>query len=285
MLSRRGRERIDRRGFLRAVGCAVAGAVPVGGIAWSFLEPHRLGVCHYRLEVPGLPAAFEGLRIAQLTDVHHGPYIPLAQVEQAVALANGERPDLVVLTGDYCHRSRRFIEPCHQVLAGLQAPLGRFGVLGNHDHWASASRSHRAMAAAGTVDLTNTNHCLNRRGDKLWLCGVGDLWADQQLLPRALAGVPEDGCAVLLSHNPDYNEHLTDPRVRLMISGHTHGGQVNLPLIGAPILPSSYGARYRAGIIHARGRIVFVSRGIGVISPPVRLNCPPEVALLTLHRA
>jgi predicted MPP superfamily phosphohydrolase len=277
--------RVGRRGFLRAVGCATVALIPTGGAAWSLIEPHRIRLAQYRLDVPALPGAFDGLRIAHLTDVHHGPYVALDHVEKAVELANAQRPDLVVLTGDYCHRSWRFIEPSHQVLGGLSAPLGRFGVLGNHDHWASASRSHRAMAAAGTAELTNTNHCLEHKGDRLWLCGVGDLWADQQVLPQALKGVPQDGCAVLLSHNPDYNEHINDPRVRLVLAGHTHGGQVNLPLIGAPILPSSYGNRYRAGIIHAGGRLVFVSPGIGVISPPVRFNCPPEVSLLTLHRA
>jgi len=276
---------LKRRRFLRILGSTAATVLATGGVAEALLEPHRLRVFRYRLDVPALPAAFDGLRIAQLTDVHHGPYIGLDEVEQAVALANAERPDLIALTGDYCYRSWRFIEPCHQVLAGLQAPLGCFGVLGNHDHWASATRSRRAMAAAGIAELTNTNCCLKCKGDRLWICGVGDLWADEQLLPQALAGVPEDGCAVLLSHNPDYNEHVTDPRVRLVLAGHTHGGQVNLPLIGAPILPSSYGSKYRAGIIRTGGRLVFVSRGIGVISPPIRFRCPPEVSLLTLHCA
>lgn len=274
---------VTRRAFLRRVGCAAAAAlIPACG-GYSLLEARWLRI--YRSEVPlrGLPPAFDGLRICQLTDIHHGPYLALERVQQAVAVANGLSPHLTALTGDYVHRRPDYITPCFEALAGLRAPLGIYGVLGNHDHWEDEHLTRQEMAGAGIVELTNAGAPLQRGGQWLWIAGVGDLWEDEQLPERALQGVPADGAAILLSHNPDYNEQLQDRRVKLMLAGHTHGGQVRLPLFGPPLLPSKFGHKYAAGLVEDGWKRVYVSRGVGTVTPPVRFACRPEVTLLTLR--
>ena len=141
------------------------------------------------------------------------------------------------------------------------------------------------MKRAGIVEVTNANRRLERSGESLWIAGVGDLWEDEQRLDRALAGVPADGTALLLSHNPDYNEQMDDRRVELMLCGHTHGGQVALPFVGPPIVPSRFGQKYAAGLVRDDWKQVYISRGVGTITPPVRSGCRPEVTLLTLRRS
>lgn len=276
---------ISRRRFLKGLACVSAvGALP-SCVAYSFIEPRRLKVYRPTVEIPGLPQAFDGLRLAQLTDVHHGPAVGLEYVEQAVELANGLEPDVIALTGDYISVSSAFTAPCMGALGSLRAPLGVHGVLGNHDHWHDPDVTRDEMACAGIIELTNEGRWIERQGQGLYLAGVGDLWEDNQRLEQALERVPHDAAAILLSHNPDYNEHMDDRRVKLMLAGHTHGGQVRLPLVGAPIHPSDYGQKYLAGIVKDGWKQVYVSRGVGVVGPPVRFRCRPEVTLLTLKAA
>lgn len=277
---------LSRRAFLTRLGCACVGAmVPASvGYAWA-IEPRWLHVYRREVRIPGLPPTFEGLRLAQLTDIHHGPFLGVPRIQHAVALTNFLQPDVIALTGDYVHRSPRYIAPCQRALAGLQAPLGVYGVLGNHDHWEDAALTREEMARAGIMEITNMGVPLERNGQAIWIAGVGDLWEDEQRLEQALARVPPDGCVILLSHNPDYNEQMEDRRVKLMLAGHTHGGQVNLPLLGAPLVPSRFGRKYVADLVQDGWKQVYVSRGVGCITPPLRFRCPPEVTLLTLRPA
>ena len=169
------------------------------------------------LSLRHLPAAFEGLKLAFLTDTHHGPFVPTSYLEKVVRLANHLQPDVVALGGDYVQRRRvlypqgnrrHLIAPGVAALAGLRAPLGRYAVLGNHDHKVSAMLTRRALAENGFIDLTNTGVFLERGGARLYLCGVDDLRTGQPNLRRALHGCgPEDAC-LLLSHNPDFVERL-----------------------------------------------------------------------------
>lgn len=279
------RASVTRRTFLKRVGCVAAAAfLPACG-GYSLLEARWLAVYRSELLLPGLPTAFDGLRVCQLTDIHHGPYLSLERVREAVDVANGLSPHLIALTGDYVHRKPDYISPCFSALAGLRAPLGVYGVLGNHDHWEDEHLTRQEMAQAGIVELTNAGRHLWRNGQMLCIAGVGDVWEDEQLPERALQGVPADGAAILLSHNPDYNEQLADRRVKLMLAGHTHGGQVRLPLFGPPLLPSKFGQKYAAGLVADGWKRVYVSRGVGTVTPPVRFSCRPEVTLLTLRCA
>ncbi len=252
------------------------------GVVYPFVEACVLRVTRRTIPVPRLPKAFEGLRIALLADIHHGPLTGLDFVRKVVEKTLSLSPDLIALGGDYVHAGGRYTYPCFEVLRGLSAPLGVFAVLGNHDHWDAPKATHTAIREVGFADLTNTGVWLERGGQRLRFAGVGDLWEDRQDLKAALEGLEPGETSVLLSHNPDYLEVLDDPRVGLVLSGHTHGGQMYFPPFGAPLIPSAYGQKYRYGLVKTPSSQVFVTCGIGTIYPPVRFCCSPEIALLTL---
>ena len=271
---------MTRRSFVRASLLASLSLL-AGPNVLAGLQP--CVVTRRRILMTGLPPAFEGIRIALLSDFHHGPVVPAVMIRDAVRLANSLQPDLVALTGDFIQRGKEWAAGCFRELSLLQAPLGIFGVLGNHDHYAQAAGTvRRAMGAAGIHDLTNRGLDLQRDGNTLRLCGVGDLWTEKQDLRSALGRADRPDSVILLSHNPDYAERLRDDRVGLVLSGHTHGGQCVFPLIGAPILPSRYGQKYASGLCRSPVAKVFVTTGVGHSSLPLRFNCPAEVALLTL---
>jgi predicted MPP superfamily phosphohydrolase len=252
-------------------------------VGYPFAEACWLRVVRVSIPVPRLPDSFRGLRIAFLADLHHGPVTGLGFIRRAVELANSLDADLIALGGDYVLAHKRFIRPCFSVLTELKAPLGVCAVLGNHDHWQDAVETHQAIKDSGFTDLTNTGKWLERGGARLRIAGVGDLWEDRQDLGSALGDTSDREACILLSHNPDYTELVEDTRVGLILSGHTHGGQVVLPILGAPIVPSGFGQKYLSGLVKTECTQVFVTRGAATIYPPVRLCCPPEVVLVTLE--
>jgi hypothetical protein len=274
---------MNRRSFLKLMSRAAIGAALPGG--YSVAEAKYCQVARHTIAVPRLPAAFAGLRLAFLSDIHHSRVVPRTYIRHVVALANAQKPDVILLGGDYITHGREWVKPCMRVLGGLRAPGGVFAVLGNHDHYSNAAgHTKEALRTNGIVELTNTGTWIERAGARLRLCGVGDFWRDVQDIDAALGTTRRDETALLLSHNPDYVEKIHDRRVGLVLSGHTHGGQVRLPFIGAPVVPSKFGQKYVEGLVRGPVAQVFVTRGVGTISPPVRFNCPPEVALLTLTR-
>jgi hypothetical protein len=273
---------ITRRRFLGRLARWGLGAA-AGVAAWPFVESRFYTVTRPAIEVPRLPDVFDGLTVALLTDFHHGPFWGIDRVRRIVDVTNRLAPDVVALGGDYVSKRPSFIEPCIAELARLRAREGVFAVLGNHDHWESAPRCRRALQRAGIAELRNAGVWLQRGGDRLRLCGVGDLWEDTQDLDAALGDCREAETAVLLSHNPDFVETIRDGRVGLVLSGHTHGGQCRFPLIGAPLVPSDYGEKYAEGLVRTPYTQVYVSRGLGTITPPVRFLCPAELALVTLR--
>ena len=272
---------MKRRQFLAlATRAALAAGAGAGAVTYAYhCAVTRRAIC-----LPGLAPAFEGFRIALLSDFHHSPWIPRQCIRAAVALANSLKPDLIALTGDYIHRGSEWVPGCMRELARLRAAHGVVAVLGNHDHYAGASQSVLdGLRRAGLSEITNRGIALQRGGDSLHVAGVGDWWCQKQRLERALRGARHPGSVILLQHNPDYVEHLRDERVGLVLSGHTHGGQCNFPLIGPPILPSRFGQKYASGLCQGPVAPVFVTRGVGASFPPIRFRCPPEVALLTLR--
>ena len=187
-----------------------------------------------------------------------------------------------------CTAHDTYIAPGIDELGKLKGTFGRFAVRGNHDNQDYHGRrsfrplSQAALAEAKLPDLNNTGVWIERGGARLRICGVGDLWTDHQDLEAALGDATERDAVVLLSHNPDFVETIRDPRVGLVLSGHTHGGQIVLPGYGAPIVPSRYGQKYLYGLVEGPTCPVFVTRGVGTVTPPVRFLCRPEVVLITL---
>lgn len=275
---------MKRRDFFRAAVSATA-ATPVLGICYGFAESVDYHVVHQSITLPRLPAVFDGTTVAFLTDIHLGPYLSpdtLAAIVRTTRILN---PDLILLGGDYTLQDASYAGPCFEVLAQLQAPLGVFGVLGNHDYMHGLSAIRAGMRHARIEEFCNSGVWLTRRGERFRVCGVDDLWRGRPDVAAAVGETrPYDAC-LLVSHNPDVAETLTDQRVGFVLSGHTHGGQVVVPGYGPPIVPSRYGTKYAYGLVDAPSTQVLVSSGIGMSGIPVRVNCRPEIVLLTLRAA
>jgi predicted MPP superfamily phosphohydrolase len=292
---------VSRRGlFLMARRAAVVGVAGTAGYSYCY-ELRNVEVTRRSIGIRDLSAPLDGLRIVQLSDIHHGPWTSLNYVRDVVRQANALRPDLVVLTGDYVHQSDAYIEPVVREMAELRGRLGVVATLGNHDWWEDEARTLRAFARTSVRMLDNDRLFVTGDGTletsvgradaahALCLAGVGDLWEGSPDYARALDGVPPGMPRVLLSHNPDVAEEPPllrfAPRVDLMLSGHTHGGQVSLPGVGTLVTPSKYGNRYAAGLVQGPLGPVYVNRGIGTTIMPIRLGVRPEIAVIELRRA
>jgi predicted MPP superfamily phosphohydrolase len=276
---------MNRRKFLGlSVGTVVAG--PALGLGYGLFEATWVHVDRHTIAVPNLPSPFEGMTVAVLSDMHHSKLVTREYLDSVVQKTNALKPDLVAIPGDFVHTSpgHRYVRPCIASLSRLQAPLGVYAVPGNHDHWDNVHVLHACLRDSPITDLTNAGLWVERCGQRVRVAGVDDLWEGKQDLDAALGDARPNDCCLLLAHNPDYVETLCDRRVSLALSGHLHGGQVVLPLVGYRRLPSKYGSKYVAGLVKTPYTQVFVSRGLGVSSVPVRFRCRPEINLLTLTR-
>lgn len=275
---------MNRRHFFQSVARITTAtvAVPTIGACYGFAASTNLKIDRQTLTLRNLPANFQGMTVAFVTDIHHGPFVSLDYVAGIVRTTMTLNPDLIVLGGDYSHRDSKYIAPCFDILKCLSAPLGVFGVLGNHDYMHGERLTRDGMKKANVTELTNSGVWLARHGERLRLAGVDDLWHGRPDLTKALADTRLTDACVLISHNPDFAETLTDRRVGLVLSGHTHGGQIVLPGYGAPITPSQYGQKYTHGYVEAPATQVYVSAGTGLSILPVRVNCQPEITLITL---
>jgi hypothetical protein len=231
-----------------------------------------------------LSSAHDGLRIVQLTDLHHSLFTPLEEIQRAVHLVNHLRPDLVALTGDYVTLSRDYIWPLAQALGKVRARLGVFAVLGNHDFQVDPDEVTRALRAQHIRVLRNSHYPLRSRSATLWLVGIDDLWWQADDLDVALHSVPTHDAKILLCHNPLGVRIASEQGVDLVLSGHTHGGQVRLPVVGSVYGRSKLGERFVEGWNRLNGTQIYVSRGIGKVLVPLRVGCPPEIACLRLRR-
>ena len=264
------------------MGSAITtGLSTIGAAGYSTLvEPHWLALEQVDVPLPDLPAHLDGFAIAQLSDLHRGPEVTQEHIAQAVELALQQKPDLVVVTGDYVSDSAGYASSCAEALAPLTVTGDALACLGNHDHWTDAGAADGALADAGLIVLRNA---AREAADGLWVAAVDDVWEQQANLEQSLAEVPVGATVVLLAHEPDYADTVAaDGRVSLQLSGHSHGGQVRLPFVGPPTLPY-LGRKYHSGKYRVGGMWLYVNRGVGLIRPAVRFNCRPEVTLLTLR--
>ncbi len=258
---------------------------------WAFVvEPASLEVNRHELTLPLWPPGQDGLVIALLSDLHVGsPFNGTGKLEKIVARVNQARPHVVLLAGDYMTsgvRGGELVPPetTASLLARIEAPLGVFAVLGNHDHWYDGPRVRRAFESAGIRVLQNESVRVQGKGFDFRLVGIGDLWEEQPDVGAILEGLPEEVPAIAFTHNPDLFPVITD-RVALTLAGHTHGGQVDFPLLGAPVVPSRFGERYARGHVVEDGRHLFVTSGLGTSILPVRFRVPPEIAILRIVSA
>jgi predicted MPP superfamily phosphohydrolase len=271
-----------------------------------FVEPFQLVVNEQELAIKGWDKEFDGLRVVLISDIHGGSHgVDEARIHQVVETANSQNPDIIVLLGDYVSqpisnrpmRERPPLMPMDKIadaLSGLRAPDGVFAVLGNHDGWYDDAAVANELRRVGFNVLDGEVASIERGGRRLRLLGLKDHmhaqdWKKFSSEARDLLSATEGtGNVVVLEHSPDILPIITSDRpismdLKLILAGHTHGGQVRLPIIGSPIVPSSYGQKYVAGHIWDAGVDMFVTTGIGTSVLPFRFMVPPEIAVLTIR--
>jgi uncharacterized protein len=285
-------ERIDRPWHHHLAGWV--------GRTWARLsyarlvEPTWLELTEWRVPVEGLPPAFEGLRIVHMSDLHVGHQLPAEYLTEALAVATAQGGDVIALTGDYIHKGYRHVEAAAEAVGRLRAPLGVYAVLGNHDFSVRNALGirrypglHKAIADAltshGARVLRNEAVHLQRDGARLCLAGLDDLWSRECDLKRALGDLSPGEPCVVLAHNPRTVELLGGHRCDLMLSGHTHGGQIDWPGLGRVTLGKK-ARRFAAGLYRHGHTHLYVSRGVG-FGWRFRFNVRPEIAVITLERA
>ena len=268
---------ITRRSALKGVLATTVGAIAGIGVHGVAFERHDIGVTDAELPVSGLAPALDGVRVGLLTDVHHSRTVPARDVRRAVDLLMATRPDLIVLGGDYVTWGERaYVEPVAELLAPLAAPQGVFAILGNHD---DDRDMPAALSARGFTVLKDQRTRIVLRGERLEIAGIRFWTRRPHDVARVLRGATET--TILLAHDPRRLVEAAALDVPAVLSGHTHGGQVVLPGLGAI-------ARRQFPVVQGLGSRgstnIFVSRGVGTVYVPIRVNCPPEVAVVTLRR-
>ena len=267
---------------------AIAFVVVVVLTVWGFvIEPNRLVVNEVSLPIAEVDARFGNLKVALISDLHVGsPWIDLKKLHDVVAKTNAVKPDLILLAGDFVAESvigGHFLdaESIAAELGNLSAPLGTFAVLGNHDWVYDGKRVTTALTSVGIQVIENGAVRINRDGKHIWLLGIADAWTRKPDFSKALAEVTDDAPVMAFTHNPDIFPNAPQ-RVLLMLAGHTHGGQVNLPFVGRLVVPSKYNQRYAIGHVVENGRHLYVSPGVGTSIFPMRFRVPPEITVLDL---
>jgi predicted MPP superfamily phosphohydrolase len=271
--------------LLTPLAAALGSLVAAGGALTTYassIEPQWPEVVRVELPLAHLPRGLDGLTIAQISDLHAGHTTGRSKIRRYVDTVNALRPSLVAVTGDMFHSGAVSAWMCAAELSRLEAPLGIYAVLGNHERRVPPEVGETPFRRAGLTVLANAAHHIPVGTAGLWIIGVDDVVMRRSDLQRALKGVPESACKILLVHEPDLADRAAQYPIDLQLSGHTHGGQIRLPGLGALLLPVM-GRKYPMGLYRVDGMWVYTNRGLGVNRPALRFNCRPEITLLTLR--
>ena len=272
------------------IGSVVGSPTPLRDLAGNFsklaryaiAEANTLSLEKIDVYLTRLPKKLNNFRIVHLSDIHHSPFTSIEHIARTVKISNRLKPDLVILTGDYVSHEAEYIAPMAKVLGNLTSEFGTFACLGNHDHWTDADSVTRHLRREKINVLINEGFRFEARGASFWLAGVDDHMVGKTDLPGALHGSFPDEMKLLLAHNPVILRQAARYDVDLVLSGHTHGGQVKIRDNEKRILPKP---KLVAGL-HRRGNTqIYITRGIGTSVLPIRYQCPPEISLLELRTA
>lgn len=284
-------KQLSRRDFLKLLKVATVelGLLAAGGAGYGFwIEPNWLKVEKVNLKLQRLAPAFHGVRIAQISDIHIGGWMDAKRLQHVADLVFSQKPDVLLITGDFLighvfdENAKQSIRDLIDILSPLAKSIPSFAILGNHDYWTNAEAVRQMLQLSNITDLTNAVFTVSRGGESLHLCGLDDIWEGDVKLNEVLDQLPEDGAAILLAHEPDYADTSAKTgRFDLQVSGHSHGGQMVVPFYGPLVLPHM-GQKYPSGLYRIGGMFQYTNRGVGMIDPPVRFNCPPEITLFTL---
>jgi predicted MPP superfamily phosphohydrolase len=280
---------ITRRRFIRLA--ALTGAVAVVGDS-ILLEPNRPRIVRQDFFLPRWPERLNGFTVALLSDFHYDPYFSVHPLRAAVAMVDALRPDLIVLTGDFVtaplvgdERKAAFAaEPCARLLRQMTAPHGLWAIMGNHDDNTDRRHVTHALQAESIQVLANQSEAIEHDGARFWLAGVNDVLSRTADLTKTLHPVPPGEAVILLAHEPDFADEASRFPIDLQLSGHSHGGQVRIPLLPPLYLPAM-AKKYVLGRYHVGPLMLYTNAGLGTVGVPMRLNCPPEITLLTLRRS
>lgn len=280
---------LTRRRFLQMAGLGATASL-AGGLG-VYRNAYQFMVERLEIPLPGLPRGLEGLRIGLMADLHAGSTMQPEHIRAATRLLDQEQPDIVFHLGDFIESDSDLAPACAEILSTLTPVHGSFAVLGNHDYWGGRrgmARVRKALEGQGIDTLVNESRSLAINGETLYLAGLAEYFHDTPSPDRTFAGVPNHAFTLTLVHEPDYADVLAREgggSLPLQLSGHSHGGQVKFPLLGALVLPPM-GRRYPEGLARVQGteRLVYTTRGVGHVMP-LRLGCPPEVTVLTLRAA
>lgn len=271
-------KQISRRDFLKKTGVTLVSLPAFTSFYSFFLERFWIEVSTLRIAFPRLPLAFSGIKIVQISDIHFGYYFSTENLQNLVDRVNRLNPDLICFTGDLIEESVDQIEECTPILKKLSAPLGKVAILGNHDY-----RTHQVdkvvevLEESGFIFLRNSNQFIEKLGSRVYLAGVDDLFAKPDL-ETTVAGIPNDQFTILLAHEPDFATFDIKHPIDFQLSGHSHGGQIQLPFYGALYRPD--GAKtYYVGLneVKLTNCLLYVNRGIGTTYLPIRFRCRPEI--------
>jgi uncharacterized protein len=248
----------------------------------ALAEANSISVENIKIKLKRLPKELDGFRLVHLSDIHHSPFTSLEHISRVVEVSNRLKPDMFVLTGDYVSHETEYIAPVAEVLAQLKAEHGIYACLGNHDHWTDAGLVTHLFRGEGINLLINEGFRFQARDTKFWLAGVDDLMVGKTDVRAALEGSKENEFKLLLAHNPQIVRRAARYGVDLMLSGHTHGGQVKIRDEEKRILPRR---KLSSGLHRRQNTQIYITRGIGTVVVPIRYQCPPEVSLIELRCA
>jgi predicted MPP superfamily phosphohydrolase len=278
---------ITRRKFIRVAATAGVAALAADT---TLIEPNLPRIVRKEIAIRRWPARLEGFTIALLSDFHYDPYFSVHPLRAAIDMVNDLHPELIVLTGDFVSepffgdraKAASAAEPCAQLLRQMQARYGLWAVMGNHDALTDSHRVTTSLRSVGIQVLANQSVPIEAKGARFWLGGVDDVLERNADLDATLHNIPSSESVILLAHEPDYADFVARYPVDLQLSGHSHGGQVRVPFVGPLWLPA-LAKKYAWGLYKIGRLTLYTNPGLGTVGAPVRMNCPPEITLLTLR--
>lgn len=277
---------VSRRSFIKKTmyyTLGIVGSIGLSGVYSRWVEPHFIETTHIDISLPGLPKSFHDFRICHFSDLHLGFSIEVSDLPSLVELIQSNHPDCICFTGDLFDKDLSGVSKTAKYLSQLDAPYGKYAVLGNHDNWGNRESVQSVWRKANFKILHNKHDLLRKQTDSLYIAGVDDPWVGKPDIQKALKGIPKDACTILLAHEPDFADEFSRFPIDLQLSGHSHGGQVRIPLIGALYTPP-YSSKYPNGLYQVPNTPlqVYTTRGIGMTRLPLRFNCRPELTMITL---
>jgi predicted MPP superfamily phosphohydrolase len=287
-------QKISRRDFLKMIRYFILSSFVLGsgGLVYgSIFKTDELDLQEVNIKLPRLPHPFSGYRIVQISDLHMGGWMNGEGLRKVLDMVIQQQPDLVVVTGDFFNgpgwdeNSALAADELVEEFSRMTADFPTLGVLGNRDYWSDANEARKALQRCGILEIGNQVYSIAREGQELHIAGVDDVWYRHDDLDAVLSRLPDTGEAILLAHEPDFADiSEKSGRFSLQLSGHSHGGQIVLPFIGAPVLPR-LGQKYSAGLYKVGDMWQYTNRGVGLADLPIRINCPPEITVLILNPA